>query len=49
MRGRGISHLNGAGKGDQLVKVVIWIPEKISRATRSVFEDLARNPELKPH
>jgi molecular chaperone DnaJ len=49
MRGRGIPHLNGAGKGDQLVKIVIWIPEKISKATRSLFEELGQKQEILPH
>lgn len=48
MRGKGIPHLNGYGKGDQLVRVLIWIPTKLSSKEREAFKELAKFDGLKP-
>ncbi|HHS13235.1 MAG TPA: molecular chaperone DnaJ [bacterium] len=48
MRGRGINHLNGHGRGDQLVQIVVYTPESLSREARGLFEKLARYKELIP-
>ncbi|MEM9188491.1 MAG: molecular chaperone DnaJ [Myxococcota bacterium] len=41
LRGKGIPVFGGAGKGDQLVKVVVEVPEKINRRQRKLLEELA--------
>ncbi len=41
LRGKGIPVFGGAGKGDQLVKVVVEVPEKVSRKQRRLLEELA--------
>lgn len=41
LRGKGLPTLGGAGKGDQLVKVVIEVPGKINREQRRLLEQLA--------
>jgi molecular chaperone DnaJ len=41
LRGKGIDVLGGAGKGDQLVQVVVEVPENISRKQRKLIEELA--------
>jgi molecular chaperone DnaJ len=48
MRGKGIPHLNGYGSGDQLVRVVVWIPTKLSPKEREFFEQLASVDGVKP-
>jgi molecular chaperone DnaJ len=48
MRNKGIPHLNGYGSGDQLVRVVVWIPTKISSEERRLFEQLSRHADLRP-
>jgi molecular chaperone DnaJ len=48
MRGRGIPHLNSHGKGDQLVKLIIWVPSKVSKKVRSLFEEIATHKEVYP-
>ena len=48
MRGRGIPHLNGSGKGDQLVRIHIWTPSKMSKEVRSLFKELAKHKEVFP-
>ncbi|MBX3248565.1 MAG: molecular chaperone DnaJ [Myxococcales bacterium] len=41
LRGKGISAYGGVGKGDQLVTVMIEVPEKITREQRRLIEALA--------
>lgn len=48
MRNKGIPHLNGYGSGDQLVRVVVWIPTKITSEGRRLFEQLSRQADLRP-
>ncbi|MDZ7291287.1 MAG: molecular chaperone DnaJ [candidate division KSB1 bacterium] len=48
MRGKGIPHLNGYGSGDQLVRIVVWVPTKLSPKERELFEQLAETEAVKP-
>jgi molecular chaperone DnaJ len=48
MRGKGIPHLNGSGKGDQLVRVIVWTPDHLSKTVKGLFEELAKHPEINP-
>ena len=48
MRGKGIPHLNGHGKGDQLVKVIVWIPTKLSKELKDQFSHLSQYKEVLP-
>lgn len=41
LRGKGIPTLGGAGKGDQLVQIVVEVPENISKKQRRLIEELA--------
>ncbi|QRN82202.1 molecular chaperone DnaJ [Chloroflexota bacterium] len=49
MRERGIAHLRGSGKGDQLVTVSVQIPTRLSNDQRELFEKLAEtmDPDIK--
>jgi molecular chaperone DnaJ len=49
MRGRGISHLKGHGKGDQLVRVSVWTPTKLSGDAKSLFQKLAALEGIAPN
>lgn len=47
LRGRGIPHLRGAGRGDQYLRLNINIPEKLSHQQKQLFQqlqDLDSNP-----
>jgi molecular chaperone DnaJ len=46
--GLGIPHLNGRGRGDLLVKITVWIPERLTTEQRRLFQELARTEGLKP-
>jgi molecular chaperone DnaJ len=48
MKGKGIPHLHGSGSGDQLVRLQVWIPTKISKGSRELFEQMAGHDELSP-
>ena len=41
LRGKGIAVLGGYGKGDQLVSVVVEVPEKISKQQKKLIAELA--------
>ena len=41
MRGRGVPFLNERGKGDLVVKVLVQIPRKLSRAQRELVTKLS--------
>jgi len=41
LKGRGIPHLNGRGRGDQLVAVDVVTPESLTKEQRRLFEELA--------
>jgi molecular chaperone DnaJ len=43
IRGRGIPFLNDKGKGDLIVKVVVQIPRKLTRAQRELVTELAES------
>lgn len=40
LRGKGVPHVRGSGRGDEYVKVQIQVPEKISRQFRELLEKL---------
>jgi molecular chaperone DnaJ len=39
-RGKGVVNINGLGRGDQLVKVVVQTPTKLTRRQRELLESL---------
>lgn len=41
LKGKGIPELNGYGRGDQLVKISLYIPEKIDKEEKKLIEKLA--------
>ena len=48
MRGKGIPHLNASGRGDQLVRLTVWTPSRISPEERKLFEELKRVESQSP-
>ena len=48
MRSKGIPHLHGAGIGDQLVQVQVYVPTKLSSAERKLISDLDSSPNIEP-
>jgi molecular chaperone DnaJ len=50
LRGKGVPHLRGSGRGDQLVVVNVDIPSHLTSEQRQLFEQLARTmgSEVRP-
>ncbi|MCK4606320.1 MAG: J domain-containing protein, partial [candidate division Zixibacteria bacterium] len=48
LRGMGIEHLHHRGKGDQLVRVMVWVPTKLSVNDKRILEELARSESFEP-
>ncbi len=40
LKGRGIKHLHGSGKGDEYVRILVEMPEKLSREQKKIVEEL---------
>ncbi len=43
VRGRGVPYLNEKGRGDLIVRVVVQIPKKMTRAQRDLVEQLSES------
>lgn len=48
MRNKGIPNVHGAGIGDQLVQVQVYIPTRLSAEEKSIIKDLEKFENLKP-
>ncbi|RMD98009.1 MAG: molecular chaperone DnaJ [Calditrichaeota bacterium] len=48
MRGKGIPHLRGHGRGDQLVRIQVWTPTKLNKQEKELLRKLAELENLKP-
>lgn len=46
MKGKGLPHLRGHGSGDQMVKVTIEVPKRLSKKQKKALEDFG---DTKPH
>lgn len=48
LKNKGIPHLQGFGKGDELVRLVVWVPTKLSAEEKQLFKKLATMHGTKP-
>ena len=48
LRDKGIRHLNHSGRGDQLVHINVYIPNKLSTKEKEMFNELSKSEHLKP-
>ena len=42
IKGKGVSQVNGRGKGDQFVKVFVVTPEGLDKQQQQLFQELAK-------
>lgn len=49
LKGKGISSLNGYGKGDLLVHVNVWTPKTLNREQKEFFERMANDENFQPN
>ncbi|HWQ80911.1 MAG TPA: molecular chaperone DnaJ [Ignavibacteria bacterium] len=48
MRDKGIRHLNSSGRGDQLVRIHVFIPKKISAKEKNLLKELNKSENFIP-
>jgi molecular chaperone DnaJ len=48
LKGRGVPHLSGKGRGDLRVRVRVWTPTRLSAEERRLLQELARFESQKP-
>lgn len=48
MKNKGIPHLNGYGAGDQLVRLTVWTPTKLSKEEKEIFLKLGESDNALP-
>lgn len=49
MKDKGIKHLNSNGRGDQLVRVNVHIPSKVSSKEKTILKELGKSENFKPN
>jgi len=49
LREKGLPSINGYGKGDLLVNINVWTPQKLSKEERKILEDLRKAENFKPN
>lgn len=49
LKGQGLPSLNSYGSGDLFVHVNVWTPDKLSKEQESMFENLMKDENFKPH
>jgi len=48
MRNKGLPHLSGSGSGDQLIRIKVWIPTKMSAREKELLEELSKSENMYP-
>ena len=48
MRDKGIPHLNSFGRGDQLVRVNVWVPTQLNSKDKALMHQLAESENVNP-
>ena len=48
LRGKGLPSVNGYGKGDLYVKILIWVPHKLSKSEKEAIEAMRGSDSFKP-
>lgn len=49
LRGKGITDINGYGKGDQLIHVQVWTPQKLTSEEKETLNALKEAPNFAPN
>jgi molecular chaperone DnaJ len=48
MKEKGIQHLNSHGKGDQLIRVQVWVPTKLNGREKELLKELSSSEHIVP-
>ena len=49
LKGKGLPSVNSYGTGDLYVKIGVWIPKKLTKDEKALFESMRNNESLKPN
>ena len=49
LRGKGLPSVNSYGTGDLYVKIAVWIPKKLTKEEKALFESIRHNESFKPN
>ncbi len=49
LKGKGIPDVNGYGRGDLLVSINVWTPQRLSSEEKKSLEKLRESENFKPH
>jgi molecular chaperone DnaJ len=49
LRNKGVPDLNGYGKGDQLIQINVWTPEKLSSEEKNLLKSLEESENFQPN
>ncbi|HLF34570.1 MAG TPA: DnaJ C-terminal domain-containing protein, partial [Cyclobacteriaceae bacterium] len=49
LRGKGISDIDGFGRGDQLIYINVWTPQHLSVEEKQILENLRKSPNFQPN
>lgn len=41
LRGKGLPHLNSYRTGDELIRIIVWVPDKLSAEEKELLRKLA--------
>ena len=47
LRGKGLPSVNGYGRGDLYVKILVWMPHKLSRSEKEILESIRNSDSFK--
>ncbi|MCQ2175805.1 MAG: molecular chaperone DnaJ [Bacteroidales bacterium] len=47
LRGKGLPSVNGYGRGDLYVKILVWMPHKLSRSEKEILESMRNSDSFK--
>jgi molecular chaperone DnaJ len=48
LKGRGIPRLNGYGRGDELIRVLVWVPTRLTSEEKELLKKLALKENINP-
>jgi len=48
LKGKGLPDVNGYGKGDLIVTINVWVPQKLTKEEKELIEKMAAYPNFKP-
>ncbi|MCB9261341.1 MAG: molecular chaperone DnaJ [Flavobacteriales bacterium] len=49
LKNKGVKDINGYGRGDQLIQVNVWTPEKLSNEEKNILKQLDNSANFKPN